>query len=174
MIHLFVYNYDRPFPEPFDYRAVLTGFAITATALTCLAAWSRLRATAAQALLGMGFIFGCWCLNFYMLDLSPHWGQGGLVKRYYELRQGPQEPLVAWQMNWKGENYYSGNRVAVFVDLNNKKIEDWIADNEGKRAFVLMEHKRLSRFERLVGKRKVYPLSTERENNKFLLVKVRL
>jgi hypothetical protein len=77
-------------------------------------------------------------------------------------------------MNWKGENLYTGNRVAVFVDLDNKKITKWIEANKGKRAFFVLEHKRLQRLKSLLGRRKLVELSTERDNNKFVLVKARL
>ena len=109
-----------------------------------------------------------------MIDLTPHWSQRDLVKRYYKERKGAGEPIVAWQMNWKGENFYSGNRVAVFVDLDNKAVTEWIDKNKGTRAFFMLEHGRLNRFKSMVGKRKVYALTSERDNNKFLLVKVML
>jgi hypothetical protein len=174
LVSLFIYNYDRPFPEYLDYRAAFTGFAIVATLLIGLCAISAVRAVLARAVCGLALVFSVWLLDVYMIDLSPHWSQQGLVERYYRLRSGPQEPLVAWQMNWKGENYYTGNRVAVFVELNNKKINKFIEKNKGKRMFALLEHSRLARFRTLMGKRKVYELTTKRDNNKFLLVKTRL
>jgi hypothetical protein len=97
-----------------------------------------------------------------------------LVERYYRERKGPKDPLVAWQMNWKGENFYTGNRVAVFVDLNNKEMTDWIDKNKGKTAYFLLEHGRLSHFKGLVGTRTVQELTHERDNNKFALVRVAL
>ena len=83
-----------------------------------------------------------------MVDLTPHWSQRELMARYYHERKNANEPLVAWQMNWKGENFYTGNRVAVFVDLNNKEFTTWIDKNKGKTAFVVLEHSRLSRLGR--------------------------
>jgi hypothetical protein len=171
LIHLFVYNYDRPWPEHFDYRAILTGFAIVASALVMGAAIRALRPVLTLSLVGAAACFSLWCLDVYMIDLSPHWGQRELIDRYYALRKDGSEPIVAWQMNWKGENFYTGNRIPVFVSLNNKELEDWLVRNKGKRAFFLLEHKRLDRFKRTLGKRKVYELSTERDNNKFVLVK---
>jgi hypothetical protein len=68
----------------------------------------------------------------------------------------------------------TGNRVHAFVDLDNKKISKWIEQNDGRTAFFVLEHKRLSRFTKLLEKTdsKIEPLSTERENNKFVLLKV--
>jgi len=109
-----------------------------------------------------------------MIDLTPHWSQRALIKRYYRERKSAAEPLVAWQMNWKGENFYTGNRVAVFVSLDNKEMTDWIDANKGKTALFVLEHGRLGRFKNLVAKRKVDALTTQRDNNKFVLVKVAL
>ncbi len=174
LIHLFVYNYDRPWPEQFDYRPILTGFALTAAACCALAALHFLRPLLMRALLGTALLFAFWSLDVYMIDLSPHWGQRELVERYYRERAGPAEPLVAWQMNWKGENFYSGNRVAVFTSLNNDAIKKWMEQNKGKRAFFILEHTRLGRFRSLLSPRKVRELTTVRDCNKFLLVSARL
>lgn len=174
LVQLFIYNYDRPFPEHLDYRAPFTAFAILSGALALCAALRFARPVFVHAFIALAVVCSAWTLNVYMLDLTPHWSQRDLVKRYYRERRGPDEAFVAWQMNWKGENFYTGNRVAVFVDLDNKKIKDWMDARKGKRAFVVMEHKRLDRFKTLAGKRVVKPLTTERDNNKFVLVEVRM
>jgi 4-amino-4-deoxy-L-arabinose transferase-like glycosyltransferase len=174
LIHLFVYNYKRPWPEQFDYRPILTGFAVVTTVLVLAAAWQSLRPTATRTLLGVGVVFALWCVDIYMIDLSPHWGQRELVERYYRERKSAAEPLVAWQMNWKGENLYSGNRIAVFTDLKNDKVKSWMEKNEGQRAFFILEHSRLGRFRSLLSGKTVRELTTKRECNKFLLVSARL
>jgi hypothetical protein len=74
-------------------------------------------------------------------------------------------------MNWKGENLYTGNRVHVFVQLDNKAINKWMEKHPGTRAYFVLEHSRLANFKRMMGKRKVEELSTSRENNKFILVR---
>lgn len=174
LVQLFIYNYDRPFPEHLDYRAPFTAFAIVAGVLVACAAIRVARPVFVHAFVALAVVFSAWTLNVYMLDLTPHWSQRDLVARYYRERRGADEAFVAWQMNWKGENFYTGNRVAVFVDLDNKKIKTWMDARPGKRAFVVLEHKRLDRFKSLAGKRVVKPLTTERDNNKFVLVEVRM
>jgi 4-amino-4-deoxy-L-arabinose transferase-like glycosyltransferase len=174
LIDLFIYNYERPFPASFDYRPIFGGFALVATLLLAAAAIRALRPVLTLGFLGLCVAFALFFLDVYMVDLTPHWSQRELVQRYYHERKGPQDPLVAWQMNWKGENFYTGNRVAVFVDLNNKEMTDWIDKNKGKTAYVLLEHGRLSRFRSMVGPRPVKQLTTERDNNKFTLVRVAL
>ena len=44
-----------------------------------------------------------------------HWGQHEVIAAYYADRASPDEQLVAYQMNWKGENFYTGNHVPAFV-----------------------------------------------------------
>jgi 4-amino-4-deoxy-L-arabinose transferase-like glycosyltransferase len=172
LIHLFVYNYGRPWPEHFDYRPILTGFAIVAVAVVALAAAKPLRDTAMRAFLGVALAFCVWSLDVYMIDLSPHWGQKELVERYYELRGSPEEPLVAWQMNWKGENFYSGNRVHVFVQLDNRALRRWLSENQGRRAWFLLEHARLNNLRGILRGSAIEEITDERLDNKFILLRV--
>jgi 4-amino-4-deoxy-L-arabinose transferase-like glycosyltransferase len=171
LIDLFVYNYERPFPDHFNYHPTLSGFAVVAFALILLASVVQLRKVGIYALIATSFWFGVWSLDVHMVDLSPHWGQRELIKRYYELRKSDDEPLVAWQMNWKGENLYTGNRTHVYVDLDNKAVEKWMTEHKGSEAYFVLEHSRLGNFRRMLGARKVDELSTVRENNKFILVR---
>ncbi len=170
LIHLFVYNYGRPWPEHLDYRPILTGFALTAGSLTFVASLRRWRAFAVRAVAGAAVAFCAWGLNVYMADLADHWSIRELTARYYAERQSADEPLLAWQMNWKGENFYTGNRVYVFAETDNKRLMKWLAANPGRRIYVVLEHKRLDRFKALLAGREMTALSTPRENNKLVLV----
>jgi len=174
LIHLFVYNYDRPWPEQFDYRPVLVGFGVVAVLSTLIAAWRSLRVTGVYMALGTALAFSVWCLDVYIVDLTPHWGQRELFERYYAERKSPDAPIVAWQMNWKGENFYTGNRVAVFVQLDNKELKPWMEKHKGQQAFFVLEHGRLGGFNRLMPGGKSRSLTTKRENNKFVLVMAQL
>jgi len=174
LIHLFVYNYDRPWPEQFDYRPVLVGFGVVAVVSTLVAASRALRVTGVFMSLGTALAFSVWCLDVYIVDLTPHWGQQELFARYYAERKTPDAPIVAWQMNWKGENFYTGNRVAVFVQLDNKELKPWMEKHKGKQAFFVLEHGRLAGFNRLMPGGKSRALTTKRDNNKFLLVTAQL
>jgi len=174
LVQLFVYNYGRLWPEHLDYRAILTGFAIAATLVTAAAGFRAWRQVAGRALMGLAIVFCAWGLNVYMVDLADHWGIGNLAERYYEDRQSADEPLVAWQMNWKGENFYTGNRVHVFAELDNKRIKKWLEANRGRRAYFVFEHKRYPHFKKLVPDRPIRELSTKRDCNKLLLVELEI
>src|SRR5690606_16144797 len=43
LMQLFIYNYERPWPDYLDYRPVLTGFAIVAATMTGLLAIPQVR-----------------------------------------------------------------------------------------------------------------------------------
>ncbi len=174
LIHLFIYKYERLWPEHLDYRAILTGFAVAVGLISAGAAFRYWRPVAIRALLAVALVFCAWGLNVYMVDLSQHWGMRDLAQRYYELRRSPDEPLVAWQMNWKGENFYTGNRVYVFAETDNKRIREWLEENEGRTVFFLLEHARLARFRKLVPGREIRELSSKRDSNKFLLIELEI
>ena len=174
LIHLFVYNYERTWPTQFDYRSVLWGLAVAVVlVLIACAMWRRGR-LALGALLGLSLAFSAWALNVYIPDLSPHWGQRELVKRYYEQRKNASEPLIAWQMNWKGENFYTGNRIHVFQKLDNIAVKRWIKEHPNQRAFFILEHSRLGGFRSLVRGGEIKEASDKRLNNKFVLLDVTL
>ncbi|MCC7542814.1 MAG: glycosyltransferase family 39 protein [Deltaproteobacteria bacterium] len=175
LIHLFVYNYERVWPDVFDYSPILTGFAVVATLLAFLLAFRRVRAGASLGLLAFGVVFTYWTLDVYMLDLTPHWSQGPAIRKYYEVRRGPHEEILAFQMNWKGENFYTGNRVGVFVDLDTTALRRWADQHRGQRHFFLTEPSRLNGLRSALGGNvEVEHITTERDNNKFVLVAVRL
>ena len=174
LIHLFVYNYGRLWPEHLDYRPILSGFAITATLLTAAAGFQAWRQVASRGLMGLAIVFSAWALNVYMVDLADHWGIRNLTERYYADRQSADEPLVAWQMNWKGENFYTGNRVHVFAEIDNKRITKWLEENRGRRAYFVFEHKRYPSFKKLVPDRPIRELSTKRDCNKLLLIELEI
>jgi len=174
LIQLFVYNYGRPWPTVFDYRPILTGFAIVATIVIVLAAIKPLRDTAMRAFLGVAMCFCVWSLDVYMIDLSPHWGQRELVQRYYELRASEEEPIIAWQMNWKGENFYTGNRVHVFVQLDNRQLRTWLGENRGRTAYFLLEHSRLGNLRGVMTGSAIEEVTDMRFCNKFILVRAHI
>jgi hypothetical protein len=60
----------------------------------------KLRAHMTTAYLALAFVWALWGLDVYMMKTSPHWGQHEVIEAYYANRVGPNEPLVAYQMNW--------------------------------------------------------------------------
>lgn len=175
IMQLFIYLYTRPWPLQFDYRPVLTGFAVVASVLVVAVAFRRTRMVSLLSMFGVASAFALWCLNIYMVDLAPQWGQEGLVKRYYEVRKSNKEPLLAYQMNWKGENFYTGNHVHAFADVDNKKLREWIDKNKGVHVYILLEHDRVGSLKGLLGREHpVREVTDKRFCNKFILVEATL
>lgn len=171
LIQLFIYLYKRPFPDHLDYRPIFTGFAVAASIVSLGLASKRLRAMASRAFLGLALGFALFVNGAYMRDLSDHWSQRPLFDRYYALRN-EGDLIGAWQMNWKGENLYTGNRIHVFIHAD-EAMREVIEEAKGASVYFVLEHTRLERFRQRVGGREVEELTTLRDCNKFILVRVR-
>jgi 4-amino-4-deoxy-L-arabinose transferase-like glycosyltransferase len=171
LIHLFCYNYARPWPEQFDYRPILSGFAVVATVVIGLAAISQIRAVASRAFFGTALLFSVWCLDVYLIDLAPHWGQREILFAYYDDRIA-DEPIIGWQLNWKGENFYTNGAVYIFEDLDTRELERWVAQHPGERVYFVMEHARLGSLRSLLRGAEITPLTDTRLDNKFMTCRV--
>ena len=99
------------------------------------------------------------------------------MQAYYEHRSTPKEPLGAYQMNWKGENFYLGNKMPAFVS-SGKKFKQWMKKQKKlgvKVFFFTTEHSRISSLKReLDNPKKFDVLTTKKLNNKFLLARYRV
>jgi hypothetical protein len=128
------------------------------------------------ALLSLSFLWAVWGLDVYMVKTAPHWGQREVMEAYYRHRKSPDEMLVAYQMNWKGENFYTGNRMATFVSTG-QAFTSWLKSEkeQGKRVFFFVtEHGRISGLRSEVGAKKFTEVTDKLLNNKFILVRAEL
>ncbi len=153
---LFVYNYERPYPErelaelhpglrlgPFllslGPRPVMA-LLFAAGGAGLLLAWTwRARRAAAGALLAVALAFGLWVSWIHWRELSPHWSQRDLFWTMLARRGSPAEPVAAWYMNWRGETFYSRNLVRQIQDAG--ELKEWAA--RSPRAWVVTERSRL-------------------------------
>jgi hypothetical protein len=80
-------------------------------------------------------------------------------------------------MNWKGENFYSGNRLPAFVS-SGVKFKSWLKAQrkQGTRVvFFVTEHGRISTLKSELGRAvRVKVVTDKRLNDKFALVRVEL
>jgi 4-amino-4-deoxy-L-arabinose transferase-like glycosyltransferase len=177
LLHLITYNYKRSWPATLDFEAAQWGFGV-ATAL-CLLAWlvPRLRLHAAVLGSAVAAWFCAFTLWIYLPELAPHFGQRELLLAYYRARHGPEEPVVAYQMNWKGENFYTGNRLPAFVSTGSK-FQKWLKArrNSGTKViYFLTEHGRIGTLKSELGAGlRTATLTDKRLNNKFALVRAEL
>lgn len=193
---MFVYNYDRPYPDrETDPRQVFTllFYAAPAVALSpwlfdrLAQLWRMVRTrrfepstgdeavqdrnVAVLALVGLALSFAVFLGWFHWRKLSPHWTQRDLFWEYYHQSQ-PGEPIGAYQMNWRGEQFYSKNTVREVVRQGAPMctLAEFV-NGPGPRKWLLVEQARLGNLRQALGgmgRLKV----VEARNNKFVLTVV--
>ncbi len=177
LLHLVTYNYKRLWPDTLDFEAAQWGFGVAAAAGLALWLVPRLRATGTVLLSAVGVWLCAFTLWIYLPALAPHFGQRELLLSYYQQRRGPEEPIVAYQMNWKGENFYTGNQLPAFVSTG-AKFTRWLKAQRkaGTRViYFLTEHGRLGTLKSELGAGfRTRALTDKALNNKFTLVRAEL
>jgi 4-amino-4-deoxy-L-arabinose transferase-like glycosyltransferase len=176
LLHLFTYLYRRPWPDTLDFRTALAGFTVLGAGAALLLAVDRWRKFAVVASSMTAIAFTAWGLDVYLFRCAPHWGQRELFTKYYGERTGADEPIVAYQLNWKGENIYTGNHVPVFVSSGLPFTSYLKAEQEhGKKTFYFVtEHSRTQLLRNEIGALKTFEQLTDAGlNNKFALIRVR-
>ena len=111
-----------------------------------------------------------------MARTAQHWGQHEVIEAYYQNRKGPEEPLVAYQMNWKGENFYTGNQVPAFVS-SGATFTTWLRQQREKGVHVMYfvtEHSRVGGLRNEVGAKSLREVTDKTLCNKFVLVRADL
>ncbi|HYZ90243.1 MAG TPA: glycosyltransferase family 39 protein [Myxococcales bacterium] len=203
---MFVFNYDRPYPErEVDPRRFFTALFSAAAAVAVspwffdrvTQGWRILKALPSKAgrasiratwrsrmdgapmtteeslqdrsiLLGtlvtLSIVLAIFLGWFHWRALSPHWTQRDLFWEYYH-ESSPEEPIGAYLMNWRGETFYSKNRVRQLKD--NQKLSQFMA-GPGDRKWLLVEQGRLSALRQALGP-SVRLRVIESRNNKFAL-----
>jgi 4-amino-4-deoxy-L-arabinose transferase-like glycosyltransferase len=176
LLQLFTYNYRRSWPDSLDFSAVLMGFSVVAVGLGLALAVRSLRRPVTIALLTLGVVWAAWGLDVYMVKTAPHWGQHEVIQAYYDNRKGPEEPLIAYQMNWKGENFYTGNRIPAFVS-SGSTFTSWLKQQREKGIkvmYFITEHGRIGGLKGEVSAKSYREVTDKVLNNKFILVRAEL
>jgi hypothetical protein len=177
LLQLFTYNYRRAWPESLDFAAILGGFTVIGALLSIGLAIRATRRHAAAAFCAFALVWALWGLDVYMVKTSPHWGQHEVIEAYYKDRKGPEEQLVAYQMNWKGENFYMGNRVPAFVS-SGATFQTWLKKQKEEKGakvmYFITEHSRTGGLRGEVGAKSYKELTDKALCNKFVLVRAEL
>ncbi len=160
----------RTMADPVNIKSVL-GFVFgVAGVMAVLASLQRARVMLFGTWWALAAGMALWFNWSHWVDLSHHWTQRDLFWRYYAQRK-PDEPIVAYMMNWRGETFYSSNTVEQYRsgDANTRMRN--LAARPG-REWVLVEHNRLNLLRTAVGAdKRVTPIDKD-INNKFVLVTV--
>jgi 4-amino-4-deoxy-L-arabinose transferase-like glycosyltransferase len=176
LLQLFTYNYRRGWPESLDFSAALIGFGAVATLVVLALAVRAVRRHAVIATVTLGFVAALWGLDVYMTKTAPHWGQHEVIAAYYANRASPDEVLVAYQMNWKGENFYTGNHIPAFVSTG-QTFTNWMKkkrEEGAKVMYFVTEHGRVGGLKSEVGAKSYREITDKVLCNKFILVRAEL
>jgi hypothetical protein len=172
--HLVTYNYRRPWPPSLDFTPTLAAFTVLGAALLLALLAAPIRRHVVAGVVAFGVVWGAWGLDVYLMQVSPHWGQRETTVAYYQAAREAPGPLIAYQMNWKGENFYTGNHVPAFVS-SGKKFQDYILDEKKKGVktfYFVTEHGRAGTLSNEIGPTKEFTKLTPPElDNKFVLVR---
>ena len=186
LLWLFDYDYinnprGRTWPEQFDYRGWIIAFAALAAIATALVAWPKIRRYAAVGLCAIAIGFTYFGIDKMLIDLSPHWSQKHLLQTYYKLKQ-PGDRIVAWQMYWRGETFYTENELydpklpreekSVFCfERNVENLQEWLKKHQGVHTYFVIEKARVESLRSLMpypqGKQTLKVV--DETNNKFVL-----
>ncbi len=121
---------------------------------------ARCGGTRSSRMCAFAFVWAIWGLDVYMQKTAQHWGQHEVIAAYYDDRASPEEGLVAYQMNWKGENFYTGNHIPAFVSTGST-FTTWLKkqrDAGVKVMYFITEHGRIGGLKSEVA-RQVVPRS---------------
>jgi hypothetical protein len=139
--------------------------------MTALGLALRWRAGRALAL-AVGAVTSAFLADVYVAQIAPHFGQRAVVDAYYEDRKA-HEPLVAYQLNWKGENFYTGNHLALYVS-SGPPMQAWVDKlfTRGERTvYFLTEHGRVASLRAELPAWRVTPVTDVRTSQAFVLVR---
>jgi len=179
LIQLFIYNYSRAWPagDKWDYTLILTVLTVAGAAIVALMLLPRIRKWAVVLMFVVASAFAWWSMNVFMPEISPHWSQGYIIRSYYRERSGPEERLIVFKLNWKGENFYTGGRAIINETMNDDRFKRWLEERRGQRHFFLVSMGMMSRLERFLDEALGpghKPRVIDDSSNKFTVVEVRL
>jgi 4-amino-4-deoxy-L-arabinose transferase-like glycosyltransferase len=181
---LFVFNYERPYPDK-ELAELHKGYRLGSFTLSLgarpvfsalfaaggvglLAAWLwRARRAMAAALVAIATAFALYVSWYHWRELTPHWSQRELFWSYLAGRGSPDEPIIAYYMNWRGETFYSRNLVRQVQDGARMKE---LAERPGRK-WVIVERARYGALRQAVGPKPKLRIA-DRSTNKFFLVAV--
>ena len=168
LVNLFTYKYDRDFPRELNPRVYLTLIVALGSVALVVTYMLKQRGRTLLAFLAMAGVFGAWISHHHFNMLSPHWGQKHLFETFYEERVG-DEPIYAFQLNWRGETFYSRNTILQVKESGaNARIRS-LVDRPG-REFIITEQSRFHALRNVLSQDKGEKLRIlDRSNNKFYL-----
>jgi len=126
LMKLFTYRYNRQWPSANAFAPALVAFGVLGAAASLAFALRTWRRGAVIAFGILGITFATLMLDGYLVRCARDGGQRGVIEAYYRACDGQSPtPLIAYQLNWKGENFYTGNRLAIFIS-SGAPMREWL------------------------------------------------
>jgi 4-amino-4-deoxy-L-arabinose transferase-like glycosyltransferase len=186
---LFSYDYvhsksGRPWPDRLDFSTPLIMFSVVFALATIALVMPRVRRWAAAGLSTAAVVFTFYLLDHFMPTVAPSWSQKGPIATYYRERASPEERLIAYQLYWRGETFYTSNEIyegpsedrTVFDQEGaDDKLKEWVTRHRGRRAYFLFERHQEGRIKNLLPAETHGSFSVvDQQNNKFSLARADL
>ncbi|MEM1348746.1 MAG: glycosyltransferase family 39 protein, partial [Myxococcota bacterium] len=188
--NLFTYKYDRGWDDASWDRTfcVVTGGVAAASmagASLMLMRNRAVRACGLGVLVAASLGMSVYALHVYMPQYSSAWSQAKLWEAYYaqcdEVRAPPKsdvrktycrQPIIAYKLNWRGENFYSHNLSIPIRDDDD--FTHFLSQQKGETFYGVME---MARFKGEFARKLPQELRgkaciTYSGNLKFLLAKI--
>jgi 4-amino-4-deoxy-L-arabinose transferase-like glycosyltransferase len=177
-ILLMTYRYSRLWVSTRSFAPVVAVVTVVTVAALAAAAVPLLRRAALLGFGGASLVLCALLLDRVLPRCGADGGQRGVLATYYQDRAGDnRSPLVAYQLNWKGENFYTGNDVAIFISSGapmKRYLDERRARNE-RTVYFLTERGRVLGLETELGRVQSFVEMTGVEvSSEFSLVKVEL
>ncbi len=165
-LFLWLFSYDyvhspsgRPWPEQLNFSTPLIVFGVLFATATAGLAFRKLVRPAIVGLCGLSVVFTWFLLDVYMVKVAPYWSQKDGVAAFYKHRRSTEEKLIAYQMYWRGETFYTKNEIyegpmedrTVFdMEAADEKLGDWIKSHRGRRVYFIYERGRQGHLQNLL------------------------
>jgi 4-amino-4-deoxy-L-arabinose transferase-like glycosyltransferase len=176
LFHLVSYQYHRPWPAELDVRGTLLSFTVIGSVISLGLGSARWRRGLITLQFGVSVAFAVWLGQSYLPQLGPSFGQRQVIEAFYRDRTDPSEPLIAYKLNWKGENFYTGNHLAIFVS-SGKALKRYVRERREANPVlhIVLETGRVKRLRAELGAVHGFDVLTDRrQSDKICLVRVRL
>lgn len=176
-MHLFTYRYDRAWASTQSFGTVFLVVAAASVGLLLAAGISRRARTHALGAFAVASVaFSALLLDRYLPPCGNDGGQREVVAAWVRGRAGGPSsgPLVAYQLNWKGENFYSGNDLAIFIS-SGAPMKTYLAHRPDKTVYFVTERGRVGSLRSELGAVRSFTEITGPEiSHEFTLVRAEL
>ncbi|MGC4123074.1 MAG: glycosyltransferase family 39 protein [Myxococcales bacterium] len=169
--NMFIYQYERTYPmreAGEQARQVFAVLFIGGGLWLALAYIWRAKAMLVGTFAAVALLFAGYISWVHWEKLTPHWTQRELVWTYYHERGSPNEPIIAYYMNWRGETFYTSNTIRQIKD--NAHWDDVVA--QPGRFWVLVEQSRFAGMKSSVEAKGRKVKIEDKTCNKFYLASV--